>query len=68
MLALVSIWTLSPDELETTPVWRGDSHPIGLQLKVHGRKRNGRKDSWLREIRRATGSTAEGRDRVLLPS
>lgn len=38
MLALVFLWTLSPDKLETTPVWQGDSHSIGLQLKVHGRK------------------------------
>lgn len=41
-MALVSIWTLSPGKLETAPAWRGDGHLIGLQLKVHGRKRNGR--------------------------
>lgn len=33
MLAVVFHWTLSPDKLETTPVWHGDSHTIGLQLK-----------------------------------
>lgn len=74
VLALVFLWTLSPDKLETTPVWHRDSHTIGLQLKVPVVSEDGggefaplMEGDASRDREQMRRGTTQGQDRVVLP-